>query len=271
MSIKEYEILPLNNGNQSGGSHDYITNKRIRMLKIFVALLKSKAINDDFKLLKSDGNINESANIAELLELTQSRQERSQGLDDFIHQLIKANVDPNLIMNSNLKAKVESKDDIEQMSDEININNSENSNLVNDNNNNLPHEDEIDRTEQSPTNNSPRENGTEFNLSDELNSFRNLENKSQEKERLSSSGDNDGTISPIIGDERFQNTNKRKLVANFSPRKKLKSNIKVNNKNISKIRTKRNKKFRSKSYSTRGNNRKYRLDSDTDTYEWEVI
>ena len=140
MSIKEYEILPLNNGNQSGGSHDYITNKRIRMLKIFVALLKSKAINDDFKLLKSDGNINESANIAELLELTQSRQERSQGLDDFIHQLIKANVDPNLIMNSNLKAKVESKDDIEQMSDEININNSENSNLVNDNNNNLPHD-----------------------------------------------------------------------------------------------------------------------------------
>ena len=79
MSIEQFEIVPItitSNG-QSGGSQEYLIRRRLRILKIFAALLRVKAINDQFKLLKADGSINDSANIAELLELTQLKDEKN--------------------------------------------------------------------------------------------------------------------------------------------------------------------------------------------------
>lgn len=104
--IEEFELLPVSSNGQSGGSQDYILQRRMRILKIFVSLMRNKAVNDEFKLLKSDGSVNEAANIAQLLELTQSKNESTDGLEDFVNQLVKANIDLSWIVNTNIKEKI---------------------------------------------------------------------------------------------------------------------------------------------------------------------
>lgn len=104
--IEEFELLPVSSSGQSGGATDYILQRRMRTLKIFVSLLKNNALNDEFKLLKPDGSVNDAANIVQLLELTQSKNEKSDGLDDFVKQLVKSNIDLSWIVNTNIKERI---------------------------------------------------------------------------------------------------------------------------------------------------------------------
>jgi hypothetical protein len=101
--VKSFQIIP-NVDNQYGGNMSL--NSFIRMLKIFKSLDTIHAFDDNFYLLKQDGTVNENANLPELLELTQTKQERLEGIDDFISQLIKANIDLNLIINNNIKERL---------------------------------------------------------------------------------------------------------------------------------------------------------------------
>jgi len=104
MSVKEYEIFPKNI--QSGGSLGFSLNKLLRILKIFQSLVSNKSFDDNLNLFDKDGQPNTNANIAELLELTQTKQDRVVGLDDFVYQLSRANIDLNLISNTNIKERL---------------------------------------------------------------------------------------------------------------------------------------------------------------------
>jgi hypothetical protein len=102
--IKEYEVRPV----QSGGSFPITPNKMIRILKIFLSLERSGAFDENLNLLKPDGTPNLEANISDLLELTQNKQEKVDGQEDLVHALIKANTELNLIPNSNIKERIRS-------------------------------------------------------------------------------------------------------------------------------------------------------------------
>ena len=109
--IKEYEIFPVNtysgdSGHQTGGSFPYSINRLKRILQIFLSLANNNALDKDLNLLKSDGSKSENADLGELLALTQTKQDRITGLEDFVYQLMRANIDLNLIMNSNIKERL---------------------------------------------------------------------------------------------------------------------------------------------------------------------
>src|SRR6266516_1004655 len=92
------EISPYNvkQPPQKGGSNPIAGastfSRMMRILKIFSALIQINALDANLNILKPDGTPNEKANLGELLELTQSRQDRLEGLEDFVEQLIKANI-----------------------------------------------------------------------------------------------------------------------------------------------------------------------------------
>lgn len=109
--IKSFQIIPNNevenSGQQIGGNFDINSIGRLmRMLKIFESLLKIKAFDDNYHILKNDGSPNNQANLVDLLELTQTKHDRLEGLDDFVEALIKSNIDLSLIVNSNIRERI---------------------------------------------------------------------------------------------------------------------------------------------------------------------
>jgi hypothetical protein len=106
-NVESYRVIPEETVSmQEGGNINDSLSRLMRILRIFFALLQVKAFDDDFKLLKPDGTPMHQANIGELLELTQSKQDRITGLDEFVEQLIKANIDLNLIINHNIRERL---------------------------------------------------------------------------------------------------------------------------------------------------------------------
>ena len=104
--VKSYQIIPNNKIEQEGGDYQFTATRLMRIIKIFLTLFINNSFDNDLNLLKQDGTPNKEAKLAELLELTQTKHDRITGLDDFVNQLIKAKVDLNLILNSNIKDRL---------------------------------------------------------------------------------------------------------------------------------------------------------------------
>jgi len=81
-------------------------SKQIRILKIAFPLAKRNSFNDDLNIKKTDGSFNVKSNLAQLLNLTQTNVKLNPGLEDLIHQLREANVNPELITNEIIKSKL---------------------------------------------------------------------------------------------------------------------------------------------------------------------
>ena len=103
---------PVSNNNNSSRfprrpASDSPINRLIRILKITIALAKNNSFDDNLKIRKPDGTVNENSNLANLLNLTQTKVRTNPGIDDFIHQLIKSFVSPDLIINEIIKTRVQ--------------------------------------------------------------------------------------------------------------------------------------------------------------------
>ena len=110
-NFKKYIILPYNKLNENqlgGGSQTSNLVKLSRILKIFIALLTNKSFDENFYIYRLDGTVNVDANLAELLELTQVRRDPVKGLEDFVYQLYKSKIDPQLIFNYELRHRLRS-------------------------------------------------------------------------------------------------------------------------------------------------------------------
>ena len=211
MDINEYEIYPKNQLKiQSGGNFPQSPNRTLRILKIFKTLANNNSFDDNFNLFKQDGTINQDADIVELLELTQSKQDRITGLEDFVYQLIKANIDLNLILNTNIKERL-------RAARENNPNNHDNNDNYDDMDDNGAGGENFDNNNNndSTMNDGENNNGTNSTNSgsngNELESLPGPSNQFQNGDELNSLPENNdeqnGNISPIIGDERFDEQN----------------------------------------------------------------
>ena len=109
-NVKSFQIVPNNLSNEVmvGGTNNFqwSANRYKRILKIFKILAENNAFDGELNILKENGEPNTTANISELLELTQRKQDRLDGLDDFVNQLIKSNIDLNLIINNNIRERL---------------------------------------------------------------------------------------------------------------------------------------------------------------------
>lgn len=221
MEIKEYEIFPKNTVTkcQDGGSFPLSLNRRMNILKIFLTLAYNNAFDANLNLLKEDGSPNTNANVAELLEYTQSKQDRIDGLDDFITQLLRTNIDLNLIINANIKERLRASRERRNTSNFLSppsappppppsstpMDTSDSLNIQSDNisNNNFI---------QPPEGVSVPNNVIETNNNnDTIEPIPGPSNQYQDNDQLRPVPSNinwhvdDGDISPIIGDKNFEN------------------------------------------------------------------
>jgi len=83
-------------------------SKLFRILKITIQLAKHDGFDDELHIKKSDGSYNLNSNLAQLLNLTQTKERLNPGLEDLIYQLKKYNVSPDLISNEIIRNKLSS-------------------------------------------------------------------------------------------------------------------------------------------------------------------
>lgn len=104
--IRSYQIIPTTTIEQSGGNFGNGSSRLLRIIKIFLTLFVNNSFDSNLHLLREDGTPNDNAKIEELLELTQTKNDRLTGLEDFVNQLIKSNIDLKLIINSNIRERI---------------------------------------------------------------------------------------------------------------------------------------------------------------------
>src|SRR5882724_1076782 len=61
-------------------------SKLFRILKITIQLAKHDGFDDELHIKKSDGSYNLNSNLAQLLNLTQTKERLNPGLEDLIYQ-----------------------------------------------------------------------------------------------------------------------------------------------------------------------------------------
>src|SRR5882757_3052036 len=93
-------------------------------------LSQINGFNDNFNIRGTDGEYIQNTNIAKLLSLTQHRIRTQKGVPELINLLYEAKIDPNIIHNEGIKAKL-----LELYSSAPNGNNESNVNNNNNNNN----------------------------------------------------------------------------------------------------------------------------------------
>ena len=77
-----------------------------RLLKIALKIASLDAYDEDFKIKDSNGNPIEDSDIVALLNNAISNQKLLVGENDFIRLLFEAKVDPNWIVNENMRSKL---------------------------------------------------------------------------------------------------------------------------------------------------------------------
>src|SRR5882757_7264635 len=69
-------------------------------------LSQINGFNDNFNIRGTDGEFIPNTNIAKLLSLTQHRIRTQKGVPELINRLYEAKIDPNIIHNEGIKAKL---------------------------------------------------------------------------------------------------------------------------------------------------------------------
>lgn len=83
------------------------TNDRLgRILKIVLKLSKKQAFDEEYRVKRDDGTYVNNSNIISLLNHCMSHGKLLNGLPEFVKLLHESNIDPELIINENVKAKL---------------------------------------------------------------------------------------------------------------------------------------------------------------------
>ena len=108
----------LNNSNQVNQNRTVKNNTMVKreiggmkkrqsnILKIALILANKRAYNDKLQIKRRDGSFNQDSDLIKLLGLTQNKVKNITGLYDFIQQLQASKIDPDLILNENIKDKL---------------------------------------------------------------------------------------------------------------------------------------------------------------------
>ena len=130
-SLKTYNKLSKNSeNNRNTRTQRTETNNDLskieRILNIVLKLAIIGGYNEDFNIIGRDGNPINDSSIVTLINLALNHENARVGENDFIRLLHESNVNPNWIINENLKSKLRSyrQNDIE--SEESDVNNDDN-------------------------------------------------------------------------------------------------------------------------------------------------
>ena len=81
-------------------------DRQSRILKIVLNLAKNDAFNENLNIKNDDGSFNEQTNISKLLNISQKNSRFPKGMTEFIEQLHLAKVDPEYIINQEIKQRL---------------------------------------------------------------------------------------------------------------------------------------------------------------------
>src|SRR5260370_29058365 len=87
---------------QTGSGVDSV----VRIIRMVLQLAQIKAFNENFNIRGDNGEYIPNTNLAKLLSLTQHRVRSQKGVPEMIKLLYEAKIDPNLILNEVIKAKL---------------------------------------------------------------------------------------------------------------------------------------------------------------------
>ena len=110
MNVSKMVLVP----EQHGGNESIDQPKRIdrnpekiqRLLKIVLKIAMNNAYDEDFKIKDSEGKPISDSDITTLLNNAISPQKILVGESDFVRVLYESGVDPNWIVNENLRSKL---------------------------------------------------------------------------------------------------------------------------------------------------------------------
>jgi len=91
--------------NKSNNNNKAI-DKNIRIIRLALILANNNSFNSELNIRSNDGSYNKNSNLPELLSLTQQKAKNIDGVDDLIQQLFLAKVDPDLIINTNIRSRL---------------------------------------------------------------------------------------------------------------------------------------------------------------------
>lgn len=101
---------PMPNEEEKSGKVDRIKfkiyDKIHRFIKIILKIAQTDGYDDSLRIKTRDGNFLDKSNIVDLLTHAMSLGKVLHGEEDFIALMAKANVDPDLILNENVKSKL---------------------------------------------------------------------------------------------------------------------------------------------------------------------
>lgn len=83
-----------------------ISQKMMNQLKIILSLASIRGYDQSYRIRNSEGKFIKNSNIANLLEHAMKPQRRLVAENDFINLLREANIDPELILNDNIKVQL---------------------------------------------------------------------------------------------------------------------------------------------------------------------
>ena len=107
-SLKTYNKLSKNTNNPSSSrtETDRDLNKIERILNIVLKLAIIGGYNEDFNIIGRNGDPIENSSIVTLINLALNHENARIGENDFIRLLHDSNVNPNWIINENLRSKL---------------------------------------------------------------------------------------------------------------------------------------------------------------------
>src|SRR5882757_4278569 len=133
------------------------SNNIFHIIQMVIKLSQINGFNDNFNIRGSDGQFIPNTNIAKLLGLTQHRVRTQKGVPELINLLYEAKIDPNIIHNEGIKAKL-----LELYSSPPNENNESNGNNNYSNSNNESNVENINEESMDTANESEPEQTKTF-------------------------------------------------------------------------------------------------------------
>ena len=116
--VKPLVILPFDMSNDQTGEGLGEENIRIsssvrpidkitRIIKIALKLAKNDAFDDDLHIKNESGDYNRNSNVAQLLNITQTRIRNIAGMSELIRHMHLAKIDPSYIINEFVRSRLE--------------------------------------------------------------------------------------------------------------------------------------------------------------------
>ena len=84
----------------------YPSDRQTRIMKIALKLAEINGYNEDLNVKRADGTFNTRSNLVKLLNISQTNARGTDGIPEIIRLLHLAKIDPNIIINENMKSRL---------------------------------------------------------------------------------------------------------------------------------------------------------------------